>query len=163
MKKLIISAIIIFASISDVYALKTIRVYPDYTINVKLDTYEKTAYVYYYKVTISLRNNITKETLTAWNLHDDVTDVKLDGSGELKSFIKEFEEDREEDNYTGAFNFAVENAFRIALIIQDAGLIPQIDFKEFDLTHSDGRMTFFRNFVNVNPTGIPSGEWRNVR
>lgn len=158
----IISAIAVILTSDVVWAIKTVSVYPDYTINVKLDVYEKSAYMYY-AVTISLRNNITKEQVKAWNIYDSVTDTKINGSGSLKSFVKNFEKDTEEKSYTQAFNFAVESAFHIALIIQDAGLIPKIDFKEFDLTHSDGRMTFFNTFVNVQPNGIPTGEWRNIR
>ena len=162
MKKLILSAISISIAIivisGNAYALKTMKVYPDYTINVRLDIDKEG----YYQVSISIRNNATKETIKGWNLHDTVTQVKLDSSGELKSFTKTFDRDREEYNYPDAFNYAVENAFRIALIIQDAGLIPQIDFKEFDLTNSAGNMTGFKNFINISPA-IPTGEWRNVR
>ena len=165
MKKLMVSVITAIIVISSGYvnAMKTVKVYPDYTIYVKLDVYEETAYVYYYKVSISLRNNMSKTMVKAWDIHDSITDVKIDSSGELKTFVKKFEKNREEENYTSAFNYAVESAFHIALIIQDAGMIPQIDFKEFDLTYDDGRMTFFRNFVNVKPTGIPTGEWRDVK
>ena len=55
MKKLIISALIVFASLSDVYAMKTIRIYPDYTINTIIEVEDNV----YYKVTIYLRDNTT--------------------------------------------------------------------------------------------------------
>ena len=161
MKKLILSAITITIIVisGNTYALKTVKVYPDYTINVRLDTEPGGTE---YQVSISIRNNATKETIKGWNMHDTAIQVKLNSSGELKSFTKKFDlRLHQEGNYKDAFNFAVETAFHLALIIQDAGLIPQIDFKEFDLTNSAGGMTNFNNF-QYTPT-IPTGEWRNVR
>lgn len=161
MKKLIISAIVIIISASQAYSLSIVKVYPDYTISVYMSNYfvEETC-PYCYKVRIVIRDNENKENLKAWNDDAEYYDILLNGTGKLTSYTKSFENPSEEFDYTSAFNFAVEAAFRIAMIIQDAGKIPQIDFKELGVIYNSyGTMVYLNQFTK----SIPTGEWRNVK
>ena len=161
MKKLLISAIVIIVSVSQAYSLSIVKAYPDYTISVAISNYQdKSTCEYCYKVRIVIRDNENKESLKAWNNDSEYYDILLNGTGENTSYTKAFESIYEETNYTAAFNFAVEAAFHIAMIIQDAGKIPQIEFKKLGVIYNAyGTMVHLNQFTK----SVPTGEWRDVK
>lgn len=155
MQKLALSAITILIILSgNAHALKIMQVYPDYEIHVRMrvvivDKYPLTTK---WRISVRIRDMLQREYLKAWN--DDTAspeDFDRSGSRELSTFSKLY------GSYDDGYKVFVESVFKIAMQIQDAGLIPIIKYDGIYQTNDSVNQMFH------DITEIPTGNWKSTR
>lgn len=156
MKKLIISAIaitVIELVTTTADALKTTKVYPDYTITASIITTNKG-----WKVNIKIRDMTLKRYIKAWSeTTTEPEDIDLAGNRSLSSFSHEYGDSSDivgmsgnTYNYIKAYKAITYSVFMIAKKIQDAGLIPIVKYGSIDQISTDGAMFHAKDY---QPTG----------
>ena len=156
MQKLAISAITILIILisGNAYAIKIMRVYPDYEIHVRMRVVivDETPLTTKWRVSVRIRDMLQREYLKAWN--DDTAspeDFDRNGSRELSTFSKLY------GSYDEGYKVFVESVFKIAMQIQDVGLIPIIKYDGLYQTNDSVNKMFH------DITEIPSGNWKSTR
>ncbi len=154
MKRLLLTLLILLTS-SQAYPLVSYKVSPDYEIQASMITTDKG-----WKVNIKIRDMLLKKYIKAW-ASTAVTpeDIDLTGNRDLAVFNHEYGETYDCNiigesigtcNYKKAYKAITYSVFKIAMQIQDAGLIPAIKYGNIDQISVDGTMY---HSTNIKPTG----------
>ena len=153
MKRLLLTLIIILTS-SQAYPLVFYKVSPDYEISVSMSVVvvDTTPITTKWHINVKVRDMLTKKYIKAWDkTTSDPADFDRSGSRELAAFTKDY------DGYDLAYKVMIESVFKIAMQIQDAGLIPVIKYGKIDQIDNAGGTMFHRTGEQ------PSGTWSSKR